>query len=221
MSYLLKILLLEDDLPLAETVIDLLEGEGYEVDWAKNSSDAIDKTYNTTFDLFLLDVNVPGMNGFSMLETLRKASIDTPAIFVTSLHDLNSLAKGFESGANDYLKKPFDIDELLIRIKALIRQNHKSRKNIISFEEFDFHIDSGELYKNKSYIALTEYEQRLLKLFMKHLDTTIVKDDILYEFSNGNEASEGALRVRINKLRNLGLPIQTVKGIGYRLEVKV
>jgi DNA-binding response OmpR family regulator len=131
---------------------------------------------------------------------------------------MSSLAKGFASGANDYLKKPFDIDELLIRVQALIRQNHQSRKNIISYQAFSFHIDSGELYKNKTYTPLTEYEQRLVKLFFKQRGKTLSKGEILFEFSQGEEASEGALRVRINKLRNIGLPIQTIKGVGYRLE---
>jgi len=214
----LKILLLEDDNTLAETLIDLLSDEGYEVTWVREGDSAIDLTYEKSFDLMLLDINVPGRDGFNTLETLRNASIQTPAVFISALSDITSLAKGFEVGANDYLKKPFDFDELLIRVQALIRQSHQSHQNIIKLNEFTFHIDKGELYMGDKYISLTDYEQRLVKLFFKHLNTTITKENILFETYQGEEASEGALRVRINKLRKLGLPIQTVKSVGYRLE---
>jgi len=215
---MLKILLLEDDPPLAETLIELLSDEGYEVTWVKDGESALDVTFDKSFDLMLLDVNVPGLNGFSTLKSLRDAANDTPAIFVSSLDDIRSLAQGFEAGANDYVKKPFDIDELLIRIQALIRKNYQSHTDIIKLNEFSFYINKGELYKEDKYISLTEYEQRLVKLFFQRLNTTILKEDILFETSGGDEASEGALRVRINKLRKLGLGIVTIKSVGYRLE---
>lgn len=214
----MKILLLEDDITLAETLIDLLNDEGYEIQWVRDGDSAVDLSYDNTFDLMLLDINVPGRDGFSTLKVLREASIQTPAIFISALNDISSLAKGFEVGANDYIKKPFDFDELLIRIQALIRQSHQSHNNIITLGLFSFHIDKSELYKDKEYIHLSNYEQRLVKLFFKELNRTISKEDILYELSQGEEASEGALRVRINKLRKIGLPIQTIKSVGYRLE---
>jgi len=212
------ILLLEDDVTLAESLIDLLEDEGYEIEWVRDGECAIDATYANEYDLMLLDVNVPGMNGFAMLQALREAAVATPAVFITALDDIASLSKGFESGANDYVKKPFDFDELLIRIQALIRQNHQSRSVTISLDPFSFRIDRGELYKNGLYIALTDYERRLVQLFFRHLDMTLAKEEILFELGHGEETSEGALRVRINKLRKLGLPIRTVKSIGYRLD---
>jgi DNA-binding response OmpR family regulator len=215
---LINILLLEDDSTLAETLIELLSDENYEVSWVRDGESAIDITYEKNFDLMLLDVNVPNLDGFSMLKLLRESSNKTPAIFLTSLNDISSLAKGFEVGANDYMKKPFDFDELLIRINALISQSHNISKNIINLKEFSFDIVKGELYKEKVYIKLTNYEQRLVQLLFKSMGTTMSKDDILYELAHGEEASEGALRVRINKLRKIGLPIQTIKNVGYRLE---
>jgi len=214
----LKLLLLEDDITLAETLIDLLNDEGYETQWVRDGDAAVDLSYENSFDLMLLDINVPGIDGFATLKILREASIQTPAIFISALNDITSLAKGFEVGANDYIKKPFDFDELLIRIQALIRQSHHSLDNIISLDTFTFHIDKSELYKDKEYIPLSNYEQCLVKLLFKELNTTVNKEDILYALSQGEEASEGALRVRINKLRKIGLPIQTVKSVGYRLE---
>ena len=212
------ILLLEDDIILAESLIDLLEDEGYSVEWVRDGKSAIDRTYAKTFELMLLDVNVPGMDGFSMLRALRDAEIDTPAIFITALNDIVSLSKGFEAGANDYIKKPFDFDELLIRMQALIQQNYQSRNATVTLNEFSFQIDRGDLYKNGEHVILTNYEQRLVQLFFKHLNSTLKKEEILFELAQGEEASEGALRVRINKLRKIGLPIQTLKSVGYRLD---
>ncbi|WP_345984809.1 response regulator transcription factor [Sulfurimonas sp. HSL-1656] len=214
------ILLLEDDVTLAESLIFLLEDEGYEVSWVRDGTAAIDATATTSFDLLLLDVNVPGTDGFTALRSLRDAAIDTPAIFITALQDIRSLSQGFQSGANDYLKKPFDFDELMIRIKALIRQYYQSIHETIEIGDLSFHIDRGELYKKSVFIPLSDYERRLVRLFFRHSGTTLTKEDILFETAHGEEASEGALRVRINKLRKIGLPIQTVKNVGYRLEIK-
>jgi len=212
------ILLLEDDETLAESLIFLLEGEGYVVTWVRDGLSAIDCTAARTFDLLLLDVNVPGVDGFSALRSLRGAAIDTPAIFMTALQDTHSLAEGFQSGANDYVKKPFDFDELMIRISALIRRHYHSSGDTMSLGEFSFRITRGELYKRGEYVPLSEYEQRLVRLFFRHIGTTLEKENILFETAGGDEASEGALRVRINKLRKIGLPILTVKSIGYRLD---
>lgn len=212
------ILLLEDDITMAESLIDLLKDEGYAIEWVRDGNSAIDATCTETFDLMLLDVNVPGLDGFTMLQALRDGAIDTPAIFITALQDTLSLAKGFEAGANDFIRKPFDFDELLIRMQALIRQSHHSHSAIMTLNKFSFHIDRGELYKDGEYVALTGYEQHLVQLFFRHLGSTLTKGEILYELGHGEEASEGALRVRISKLRKIGLSIQTVKSVGYRLD---
>ncbi len=211
-----KILLLEDDLVLAETLKELLESESYEVMWVKDGESAIEETYVSAFDLLLLDVNVPFLNGFELLKSLRDAQCDTPAIFITALSDIASISKGFDVGADDYIKKPFDYDELSIRIKSLIKKSQKMQESVIHVKEFSFKMDSNELYINEQYFALSRMELLLTRLFFLHVDTTLSKEDILYELSDGAEASEGALRVYINKLRKVGLNIQNIKGVGYR-----
>jgi DNA-binding response OmpR family regulator len=120
-------------------------------------------------------------------------------------------------GADDYIKKPFDFDELIVRIYSLIRKRLKIKENIIHLDDFAFHIDTNELYHEEQFIPLSPVEHKLTTLFFKHLNTTLAKENILLELSDGEEASEGALRVHINKLRKHGLPIQTIKGTGYRL----
>lgn len=212
-----RLLLLEDDVNLAETLIELLQLEGFDVRWVSDGEQALDATFMHAYDLLLLDVNVPFVNGFELLSELRESGDDTPAIFITAMSDIASLSQGFASGADDYIKKPFDFDELVVRIHSLIRKRLKIKENVITIESFTFHIDTNELYRDKSFIALSPIERKLVTLLFKQMNTTITKENILLELSEGDEASEGALRVHINKLRKHGLPIQTVKGTGYRL----
>ncbi len=212
-----RLLLLEDDVNLAETLVELLELEGFEVEWVGDGEKALDATFMNAYDFLLLDVNVPFVNGFELLDGLRKSGDDTPAIFITAMSDIASLSKGFGVGADDYIKKPFEFDELIVRITSLIRKRLKITDNIISVDNYHFHIDTNELYQDERYLPLSPVELKLTTLFFKQLNTTITKENILIELSDGEEASEGALRVHINKLRKYGLPIQTVKGTGYRL----
>jgi len=211
-----KILLLEDDEVLSETLCELLESEGYAIRHVVTGEMALDVTFNEKFDLFLLDVNVPKLNGFELLKSLREAEDTTPAIFITSLNDIASLSKGFEVGADDYIKKPFDFDELLVRIKALVRKAYHSSTNVITVHEFSFDIEKNELSKDGEFLKLSPYELQIVKLFFKNLDQTVPKEEILEELGDGREMSEGSLRVHITKLRKLGLNITTIKGIGYR-----
>jgi len=212
-----KILLLEDDVVLSETLVELLEGESFGVTHVTNGEAALDASFNETFDLFLLDVNVPFLNGFDFLHSLRESGNQTPAIFITALTDVASLSRGFEVGADDYLKKPFDFDELLVRIHAALRKSYKSYAKTISLDTFSFNIEKEELYKDGLFVKLAPYELQLTKLFFKNIDKTVPKELLLEELSHGKEMSEGSLRVHINSIRKIGLPLQTIKGIGYRL----
>jgi len=214
---MLKILLLEDDLILSETLIELLESEDFEVFHVVDGEKALNATFTQQFDLFLFDVNVAYLNGFELLKSLREAGDMTPAIFITALSDIASLSYGFEIGADDYIKKPFDFDELLVRIHALLRKSYHSYTDELTIDDFRFAIEKEELYKGKDFIALSPYELKITKLLFQNLNATVKKELILEYLGEGKEMSEGSLRVHINKLRKIGLPIATVKGIGYRL----
>ncbi len=128
-----RILLVEDDQILSETLIELLEDEGYTLTLVQSANEAIDATYEDEFELMLLDVNIPDFSGFELLKMLRESGNITPSIFLTSLSDIASLSRGFEVGADDYIKKPFDFDELLIRIQALLRKSFSAKKNEIKY----------------------------------------------------------------------------------------
>ena len=211
------ILLVEDDETLAEGLTELLEDETFSVTWVADGLKALDLTFVRSFDLLLLDVNIPHLNGFELLQGLRSTGDTTPAIFITSLGDIASLSQGFDVGADDYIKKPFDFDELLVRINALLKKRFKTDSSVIAVGSFRYDFGKNELYKAEMFVPLTPNEQKVAALLFKQLNTTVTKENILFELGGGSESSEGALRVYITKLRKAGLPIQTIKGTGYRL----
>ena len=209
-----KILLLEDDEVLSETLVELLELNGYEVNLAMDGEEALDFTFNNTYDLFLFDVNTPKLNGFDLLKELRESSIKTPTIFITSLNDINSFSKGFEVGADDYVKKPFDFSELLVRIKALILKSFNTLSDQITYKDFIYDLSQDILKKDDKRVKLTKSEKTILKIFLKNINNTIPKEIIFEEFDN---LSDGSLRVHLSSLRKIGFDIQSEKNIGYTL----
>jgi len=213
-----KILLLEDDLLFGETIVDLLEEEGYAVSHCSNGQDALDATYEDKFDLYLLDINVPLINGFELLKELRDADDNTPTVFLTSHKEKESLEKGFFNGCDDYITKPFDMNELLLRIKALLRRTKKDEPTCVGKLCHD-KLHKTIRYKDKE-LELSQKEYGLLVLFMKHYKETVPKELILDELWSSSEGgSNGVIRVYINRLKQLlpELTIENVRGIGYRL----
>jgi DNA-binding response OmpR family regulator len=176
---MLKILLLEDDVILSETLMELLQSEEYDVVHVDDGQKALDATFSQHFDLLLLDVNVAYLSGFELLKSLREAGDKTPAIFITALTDIASLSQGFEIGADDYIKKPFDFDELLVRIHALLRKSYHSYTDELQVGAFRFVIEKDELYKGSEFIALSPYELKITKLLFQNLDKTVQKELIL------------------------------------------
>ncbi|WP_456392282.1 response regulator transcription factor [Nitratifractor sp.] len=212
------LLLLEDDAILAETLMDLLEARGYGVHLAQDGEQALEACFQRSFDLMLLDVGVPKLDGFELLRELRTSGEETPALFISAKTDIASLAEGFEAGADDYIKKPFDFDELLIRIDSLLRKRFRTREAQIELGELSFRIASAELFRGDEPLPLPPAQARILDLLVRRRGEIVSKEALLQVLGEGEEASEGALRVHVSYLRKLGLAIETRKGIGYRLE---
>lgn len=217
----IKILLLEDDTLFSETVVDLLEEEGYSVSHFANGQDALNATYESKFDIYLLDINVPTIDGISLLRELRASDDTTPSIFLTSHNDKSMLEKGFLSGCDDYLVKPFDSFELLLRLKALIKRSYVDEPESVGPLSHD------KLHKRIHYkdelLELSKKEYDLLLLLMKHYENNVPKSLICDElWSSSKGSSDGAIRVYINRLKHL-LPemlIENTRGVGYKLVSK-
>ncbi|MDQ7043300.1 MAG: response regulator transcription factor [Sulfurimonas sp.] len=207
-----EILLLEDDIELAETLKELLEGENYSVDMVHNGNDAIDASYEKKYQLYVFDINVPDMNGLELLESLRQADDTTPAIFISALVDINSISKAFEIGADDYIKKPFFPQELIIRVNAKFTQVSKD----IIYNNLRYVSSKKELYLEEKLLSLGEVQECLCDIFMTNIGNTLDKGILMDCLVS---ASDTALRVAINKLKQTtSLPIKNVRGVGYILE---
>jgi DNA-binding response OmpR family regulator len=207
-----KILFLEDDVILSDTVIDFLEDEGFNVTHVNNGEAALDATFHESFDLYLFDVNVPELNGFELLKSLREADDTTPTFFITALVDLDSLGEGFAVGADDYIKKPFDPDELIIRIKAKVSTHSKE----IVYGDLHYDPQSMILKQHEKLIDLGEIQKKVFHLLISHLGQTV---DKVHFFDVMDQPTDQALRVHMTKLKkNLGIEITNVRGVGYRLE---
>ncbi len=208
----MKILLLEDDLVLGETIDEMLFEAGYDSVWVKNGEKALDESYEGGFDMYIFDINVPQINGIELLKSLREANDNTPTIFISALTDISSIAKGFNAGADDYLKKPFYPQELLFHIEAKL--NHKKR--VVAHDKISYDPTTREVSKDGLVISLGEVQLALLEIFITNAGRTIDKEML---FEAMEHPSENALRFAINKLRHTTeWDIQNIRGIGYRIE---
>jgi len=201
-----KLLLLEDESGLNETITEYLQEQGFNVTSVYDGDDAQDKIYEHEFDLLLLDVNVPGVDGFTLLRSARVSGTKTPAIFLTSRSSLVDVEDGFESGADDYLRKPFALKELLLRIENLLKRHfhHDNSSRIELGEGLVYDTATLSLVKDGEQIILSDKESRLLKLFIQRRDELIVHEVIreqLWDFDE--EPSDDALRTYIKHLRQL------------------
>jgi len=218
----MRILLLEDDVNLNETVEEFLEENGMEVVSVFDGESAEEKLFEERFDLLLLDVNVPEPNGFTLLKAAREQGITSPAIYITSLNALEDVEEGFESGADDYIRKPFALKELLLRIESIARRNyfHNPDERMKIDDNIEYDIQSGELFIGGERIALHDKESKLLKLFLQRRGEVIAHEVINEHLWSFDETpSDTALRTYIKNLRkHLGKDrIVSFKRTGYQL----
>ena len=209
---MLDILLLEDDEILGETIQEILIEAGYRCIWAKDGDEAAELSYEEKFDLYIFDINVPFMSGFDLLSGLRNAQDFTPTIFISAMTDIKSITKGFEVGAEDYIKKPFFPQELLLKIEAKFNKKIKT----LQHGEITFEPQTNKVFKNSQEISLGEVQMALLKIFIKNIGQTIPKEVL---FDCLEHPSETALRVALNKLKHItNWELTNIRSIGYKVE---
>jgi DNA-binding response OmpR family regulator len=214
----MRVLVLEDNELLLETLEDFLENEGFGVDLAKDGEEALRLSYKNSYALYLLDIKVPLVDGIELLKELREYGDNTPAIFITSSVDKESITKGYEAGCDEYIKKPFDLDELLMRIKAVLKRVEP--EEIIKIdEEHSYNIKRKRLLKGSEEIKINLKDLQLLELLLKNRGQVVTKEMIKDELWQSEEVvSSGALRVYINNLKKIfgKEAIENIRGLGYR-----
>ena len=201
-----QILLVEDDETLSELISEYLSEQGYDVTVRADAKAALDTAYERNFDILILDVKLPKGDGFSLLRELRRLGDDTPAIFTTSLNALQDLEIGYKSGCDDYLKKPDELKELLLRIQILIKRkfSHVNDEFIELNGGYKFYPSSKTLRQNGQIVNLSNKESELLALFLENKNALLSKETIFEKIWNyGEEPSELSLRVYVKNLRRI------------------
>jgi DNA-binding response OmpR family regulator len=220
----MKILLLEDDIILKESIEECLVSQNYVVDTYENSDDAFDAIFSVEYDLLLLDVNVPGeWNGFSLRKELAKEDKNIPTIFVTSMSSADAMIQGYSHGCCDYIKKPFDLIELLLRVKHALKSNcFKTKDDYIQLsKDYQYNVTTFELTCKSKLIPISKRESEILNLFIINRNK-VVTLDMLYEQIWENNVDSANVRVQVNNLRRK-LPTNLIKniyGLGYRLDCR-
>ena len=217
-----KILVLEDDDLFASTLEDFLIEEKFVIDIAKDGEECLSLNYENNYDLYIFDIKVPKISGLELLASLRNSEDNTPTIFLTSYKDKDTLQEAFVKGCDDYLKKPVDLDELLLRIKALLKRNKKQFELIKLTETLDFNPINKRIYENGIDLNLPTKILDLIELFIENRGDIVTKEMIINRLWAVNEDySEGSIRVYINQIKKLfsdANVIVNIKGIGYKIE---
>ncbi|RXK12664.1 DNA-binding response regulator [Halarcobacter mediterraneus] len=219
----MKILLLEDDLILNEIIEEFLEGLGYTVTCVYDGMKASETIYDEQFDLLILDVNVPTITGFDFLKSLREESITTPAIFITSLNSIEDIEEGFNAGADDYLKKPFELKELELRINNIKRLLHLDTDELAIDEKIKFNTKLNYINYEGIKTKLPLKEAQVLKYLLKNTNRCVSQDELSSNiWSYESAPTSSTIRTYIKNIRKIVGEdyIETIKGVGYRFNKK-
>lgn len=215
----MKILLLEDDLILNEILQEHLEKQNHKITTTFSSNEAMNYLYSEKFDLFLFDVNVPNISGFELLKELRSNNIKTPTIFITSLSMVEDMQKGFESGCEDYIRKPFELKEMDLRIDNIKRLFNIDIKNLKIDENSYLDLQNSKILKDDKTYNLSKKECEVLQYLFTNSSKTVSIDELITNiYSYEDSIDSSTIRTYIKNLRKvLGEDkILNIRGVGYR-----
>jgi DNA-binding response OmpR family regulator len=221
----MKILVVEDELKLAESIRNGLKQEGHVVDIISDGTEAEDRISmnKDSYELILLDRNLPGKDGLTLCKNIRAKGIKTPTIMLTARDTKQDIVEGLNSGADDYLVKPFSFEELLARIRAVGRRGDKVFTEILEVESLTLNPQTREVYLKDTQVRLTQKEFNILEFLMRRRGVVVSRDTILENmwdfsfdsFSNIVDVHIKNLRKKINKYDQL---LETVRGVGYKIK---
>lgn len=221
----MRLLVIEDEDALAEALCEILKQNSYMVDTVNNGIEGLDYARSGIYDIILLDIMLPGMDGISLLKTLRREGISTPVILLSAKSDLNDVIHGLDAGSDDYLSKPFSTAELLARIRALTRRGNNYMGEILSYMDLSLNKGTMELSCKGEFIKLGGKEARLMEIFLSSPRQVIPKDLLMEKVwgidsnteYNNVEVYISFLRQKLSSL-DTQVQIKTSRGIGYSLE---
>lgn len=216
----MRALLVEDDDLLAAGIQRALIREGLHVDWLDNGKLALNALLTETFDIVILDLTLPGMDGIDVLTQARKANNKTPVLILTARDTIDERVKGLDCGADDYLIKPFELIELKARVRALTRRSKGNSNPVLSAGELSLDPSTQEVKYQNQLVALSRREYSLLLEFINHPEHVFSREVLETKLYGWNEGvNSNSLEVHISKLRKKIHPrlIKTIRGVGYKL----
>ncbi|AXX92795.1 DNA-binding response regulator [Malaciobacter molluscorum LMG 25693] len=220
----MKLLLLEDDYDYKISIKEYLESLDYEIDDFDNGEDALHAIYDNNYQLLILDIRVPKINGYELVKMIREDNINIPVIYITSLTDINNLSLGYELGCNDYIKKPFSPKELKYRIEQLIKlfYTRENNKRVILNSQFSYDIIKKQLFKHENEILLTKKESEVIFTLISNKNSFVSIEKLRSEVWNDKYICEADIRVCIKKIRDKTSKdfIINQRGIGYKIDRK-
>lgn len=221
-----QILVVEDDKELNKTVCSFLNHSGYEATGCLNAQDAYDAMYDKMYDLIISDIMMPGIDGFEFAKTVRTLNETIPILFMTARDDFASKQKGYRIGIDDYMVKPIDLDELFLRIGALLRRSKIAASRRLEVGDFVMDVDEHTAYLRDEEIALTTREFNILYKLLSYPKKTFTRLQLMDEFWDADTATAPrAVDVYMTKLRGKlaecdSFEIVTVHGLGYKAVLK-
>ncbi len=221
-----QILVVEDDRELNRTVCAFLNQNGYAATGCLGANEAYDALYETTFDLIISDIMMPGVDGFEFARNVREANENIPILFMTARDDLASKQRGFRIGVDDYMVKPIDLDELFLRIGALLRRAKIASARKIEIGQFVMDVDEHTAYLGDEEISLTNREFSILYKLLSYPKKTFTRTQLMDEFWEADtETAPRAVDVYMTKLRAKlascsDFELKTVHGLGYKAVLK-
>jgi len=214
----MKILVLEDDEFISNQIKTYFELNKHTVEIYTNGETLLNNAILSSFDIFLFDINTPKINGIDTLKIIRDENISTPAIFLTALSDISDIKLGYDAGCNDYVKKPFNLEEVEIRINQLIYKNNN--KDIKVNENYTFDIEHMQLKYKDNNVNLNSKEKALIYILVKNIPNVVESNQIIDYVWNDKIVCDNTLRTHIKKIR-LKLKdnfIENIRNIGYKIK---
>jgi DNA-binding response OmpR family regulator len=221
----MKILLVEDEIDFQQVLADYFELSGYEVIKADHGKEGLQKFRNEHVDICILDVMMPVMDGFSLAEQIRKTDPDIPIIFLTAKNQKEDKIRGLKIGADDYITKPFEAEELVLRIKNILRRSGGQSEDNTTLGSMQLKMDELKLVSNYNEYQLTIREAELLAFMIRHKNMVVSREDILEEVWGKNDFFLGrSMDVFISRIRKYiqddpDLTLETIRGIGFILRI--
>jgi two-component system response regulator MprA len=219
-----RILVVDDDLAVCRSIDRALRLEGYEVDTVSSGGEALEAVASTSPDALVLDLQLPDIDGLAVCRRIREAGDDTPILMLTARHGIDDRVQGLDAGADDYLVKPFALEELLARLRALLRRRFEGEGGVLRFGELTLDLASREAHRGARAFSLTRIEFDLLELFLRHPRQVLTREVLLhnvwgFDFDSGTNSLAVYVGYLRRKTEAAGEPrcIHTVRGVGYVL----